>query len=63
VPALFVHGIADPFATTAELEAAIATIPARTRIIPVEKAGHDLRRGRFDLAAIVDGLCALAAPD
>jgi predicted alpha/beta-hydrolase family hydrolase len=63
VPALFVHGTTDPFATMDELETAIAMIPARTQIIPVEKAGHDLKRGRFDLSAIVDGLRALAPPD
>jgi predicted alpha/beta-hydrolase family hydrolase len=63
VPALFVHGTADPFGTMAELETAIATIPARTRIIPVEKAGHDLKRGRFDLTAVAEGLCALASLD
>jgi uncharacterized protein len=53
VPTIFVHGETDPFATRAELEAAAALIPARTRIIGVEKAGHDLRGGRFDVAALV----------
>lgn len=54
--AVFVHGTADPFATVAELEAAIALIPAPTRHLLVEGAGHDLRRGRLDLAAIVASL-------
>jgi uncharacterized protein len=53
VPALFVHGTADPFGSLAELRQAVAAIPAPTRLIPVESAGHDLRRGRFDLAAVV----------
>jgi predicted alpha/beta-hydrolase family hydrolase len=53
VPATFVHGTADPFGSIAELEEATAAIQARTKIIPVEQAGHDLKRGRFDLAAIV----------
>ena len=52
VPTTFVHGTADPFGSLAELEAAIAAIPAPTDIIPIEKAGHDLKRGRFDLAAL-----------
>ena len=52
-PAVFVHGTADPFATSDELAAAVALIPAPTRIISVEGAGHDLRRGRLDLAAVV----------
>jgi predicted alpha/beta-hydrolase family hydrolase len=53
IPALFVHGTADPFGSIAELRLAVAMIPASTRVLPVERAGHDLRRGRFDLAAVV----------
>jgi uncharacterized protein len=53
VPAVFVHGTADPFGSLAELRQAVALIPAPTRLLPVEGAGHDLRRGRFDLAAVV----------
>ncbi len=56
VPAIFVQGTADPFGSIAELESAITTIPAPHRILPVENAGHDLRRGRFDLTTIVDAL-------
>ncbi|MGE5271716.1 MAG: alpha/beta family hydrolase [Thiohalocapsa sp.] len=59
VPALFVHGSADPFGTLAELEDAIAAIPAPTGLLPVDGAGHDLRRGRFDLAPIVAAALAL----
>jgi uncharacterized protein len=53
IPALFVHGTADPFGSIAELRLAVAMIPASTRVLPVERAGHDLRRGRFDLDAVV----------
>jgi predicted alpha/beta-hydrolase family hydrolase len=53
IPALFVHGTADPFGSIAELRLAVALIPAPTRVLPVERAGHDLRRGRFDLDAVV----------
>src|SRR5262249_21874439 len=53
VPCLFVHGSADPFGALAELRDAISLIPAPTRLLPVEPAGHDLRRGRFDLAPVV----------
>ena len=52
VPAVFVHGTSDPFASLEELQEAVSLIPAPTRIIPVERAGHDLRRGRFDLAGL-----------
>jgi uncharacterized protein len=47
VPALFVQGTRDPFGSIAELEAAIAAIPAATRLVPIDGAGHDLKRGRF----------------
>jgi uncharacterized protein len=43
VPAMFVHGEGDTFATTAELEAAIKLIPVRTAMVEVAGAGHDLR--------------------
>jgi uncharacterized protein len=41
-PTLFVHGTRDPFASTAELERALKMIPAKTKLLPVEGAGHDL---------------------
>jgi len=53
VPCLFVQGTADPFGSPDELRAAIAAIPARTELIPVERAGHDLKSGRFDFAPVV----------
>ena len=52
VPAVFVHGTSDPFASLEELQEAVSLIPAPTRIISIERAGHDLRRGRFDLAGL-----------
>jgi uncharacterized protein len=53
VPALFVQGTTDPFGTIDELRGALALIPARTRLLPIDGAGHDLRRGRFDFATVV----------
>jgi hypothetical protein len=41
-PALFVHGTRDPFGTTDELEQALKLIPAKTKLLTVEGAGHDL---------------------
>lgn len=41
-PALFVHGARDRFATIDELTAALKLIPARTQLLPVEAAGHEL---------------------
>jgi predicted alpha/beta-hydrolase family hydrolase len=42
-PARFVHGAKDPFGTEAELRAALALIPAKTELILVPGAGHDLK--------------------
>ena len=54
--AVFVHGTVDPFGTIPELKTAIAAIPAAHRLIPLEGAGHDLRRGRFGVAMPVASL-------
>ena len=61
VPALFVQGTADPFGSIAELRAAITLIPAATHLLAIEGAGHDLRRGRFDLATVVATFFDIAA--
>ena len=42
VPTLFVHGGRDPFGTIAEIESALKLIPSKTKLFPVEGAGHDL---------------------
>jgi uncharacterized protein len=41
-PTLFVQGTRDPFASIAELERALKMIPAKTKLLPIEGAGHDL---------------------
>ena len=41
-PALFVHGTRDPFGSIAEIERALKMIPAKTKLLPIEGAGHDL---------------------
>ncbi|HLG98102.1 MAG TPA: alpha/beta fold hydrolase [Bryobacteraceae bacterium] len=50
-PALFVHGSKDPFASTEELQTALALVSAPTRLLEVENAGHDLGRKHTELAA------------
>jgi predicted alpha/beta-hydrolase family hydrolase len=52
-PALFVHGSQDPFAATEELREALALIPARTALVELEHAGHDLAGGRFDVTHLL----------
>jgi len=42
VPALFVHGTRDPFGSIEEMEAAVKMIPAKTELLTVDGAGHDL---------------------
>ena len=42
VPALFVHGTRDPFGSVEEMEAALKMIPAKTELLKVDGAGHDL---------------------
>ena len=52
---VFVHGTTDPFATPDELRAALGLIPAETRVLSVEAAGHDLRR-RPDFGLLVSAI-------
>ena len=41
-PTLFVHGTRDPFGSIAEIEQALKLVPTKTKLLPVEGAGHDL---------------------
>ena len=41
-PALFIHGTRDPFGSPEEMESALSLIPAKTRLLRIEGAGHDL---------------------
>ena len=51
-PALFVHGTSDGFGSITEMEAAMQLIPARTGLLAVANAGHELltRQNRAPLA-------------
>ena len=54
-PALFVHGTRDGFGSIDELTTAIALIPARTEMLPIQGAGHELMtaRNRDELSSLV----------
>jgi uncharacterized protein len=52
-PALFVHGAKDPFGTLQEFHTALKLISAPVELSVLENAGHDLSRGRFNIASIV----------
>lgn len=41
-PTLFVQGTHDPFGSIAAIEQALKLIPAKTKLLTVEAAGHDL---------------------
>ncbi len=49
-PSLFVHGACDPFGSIEEMRAAIALIPARTNLIEIPAAGHELRNAAETVA-------------
>jgi Predicted hydrolase of the alpha/beta-hydrolase fold len=57
VPVMFVSGTRDPFGTIGEIEAARKLVPAKTLLLPIEGAGHDLgfagKKKRQDLPALV----------
>ena len=61
LPALFVHGTNDPFGSPEELRAAMSLIPARTDLLAVEGAGHDLARAADLSIDLIERLEALAS--
>jgi predicted alpha/beta-hydrolase family hydrolase len=50
---MFVQGTRDPFGTIDEVRAALELIPAKTKLVVIEAAGHDLVKGNFDVEALV----------
>jgi predicted alpha/beta-hydrolase family hydrolase len=56
-PALFVQGTRDPFGSPEEMESALSLIPAKTGLLKIEGAGHDLgfkgKATQEDLPALV----------
>jgi uncharacterized protein len=52
-PAMFVHGTNDAFGSIEEMEAALALIPARTELVTIQSAGHDLLKGKFSIGQLV----------
>ncbi|MGH9693369.1 MAG: alpha/beta family hydrolase, partial [Bryobacteraceae bacterium] len=53
-PALFVHGVKDPFGSPDEMRTALRLPPASTQLLILDRAGHDLLQGKFDFASIVE---------
>lgn len=50
IPSLFVQGSRDPFGSVEEVQNALTLIPAPTALREIANAGHDLARGKFDIA-------------
>lgn len=57
VPSLFVSGTRDEFASVEEIISALALIPARTRLLAIEGAGHSLA-ARCELAPVAARIVA-----
>ncbi|MDT5011545.1 MAG: uncharacterized protein QOH57_3162 [Mycobacterium sp.] len=52
VPAVFTHGTSDPFGSIEELRSAVALIPARTELVEITGARHDLGSKALDVPAL-----------
>jgi hypothetical protein len=54
-PAMFVHGTRDGFGSIDEVIAALKLIPARTEVLPITGAGHELvtKRNRDEVPKLV----------
>jgi predicted alpha/beta-hydrolase family hydrolase len=56
---LFVQGTRDPFGSIEEIERAIKMIPAKTKLLTVEGAGHDLGfKGKAKKEELPSGILA-----
>jgi uncharacterized protein len=56
--ALFVHGARDPFGSPEDMREALGLIPAPTRLLTIEGAGHDLGRRLAEVARTTAGAFA-----
>ena len=52
VPTVFIHGASDPFGTPREVSEAAAMIAARTDVVEIAGARHDLRSRTLDVPAL-----------
>jgi uncharacterized protein len=52
VPTVFTHGTSDPFGTPEEVRDAAALIAARTAVVEITGAGHDLVSKSLDVPAL-----------
>ncbi len=58
---MFAHGTRDPFGSIAEMEAALKLVPAKTRLLTIEGAGHDLGfKGKAAPEQVIQSVMAAA---
>jgi predicted alpha/beta-hydrolase family hydrolase len=65
-PALFVHGLRDGFGSIDEMTAALKLIPARTELLPITGAGHELitKRNKDELSQkVIEAFQQLTKPN
>ncbi len=64
-PALFVSGVRDGFGTISEMEEALKLIPARTELLTITAAGHELmtKRNRDQVTQLVVEAFGIFAKD
>jgi predicted alpha/beta-hydrolase family hydrolase len=59
-PSLFVHGTRDPFGSVEEMRMALQLVSAKTELLTVEGAGHDLGfKGKSQLAQLPEQIYAV----
>lgn len=61
IPALFVHGTRDGFGTIPEMQSALSLIPARTDLLPISGAGHELLT-KSNRAALIEDVMSRFLP-
>ena len=52
-PCLFIHGTSDPFGSPDEMRAAIALIPANSKLTVLNGLGHDLGKGKMEIVSTI----------
>jgi len=50
---LFIHGTRDPFGSIDEMETALQLIPAEHQLVPMERAGHELKNAGIVVPAFL----------
>jgi uncharacterized protein len=52
-PSFFLHGSKDPFGSENEMNDALSSVPGKHKLVVLEKAGHDLKGGKWDIGKLL----------